>query len=104
MKSLVIFIYLISISANVVAKGLDDWTNEDLCRWIDALQIPDPILLEIEIRDLVCLANPEIIEVSIKEPVSSEHGTLFPSPSTNKNTNKHNGSGIRFIFNYKVKL
>ena len=104
MKSLVIFIYLISISANVVAKGLDDWTNEDLCRRIDALQIPDPILLEIEIRDLVCLANPEIIEVSIKEPVSSEHGTLFPSPSTNKNTNKHNGSGIRFIFNYKVKL
>ena len=86
------------------ANTFDDWSNEDLCRWVDALQVPDPILLEIEIRDLVCQSSSEIIEVSIKEPASSEYGTLFPSPSSNKNTNKHNGSGIRFIFNYKVEL
>ena len=104
MKSLTVFITLFSLSANVVAKSLDDWSNEDLCRWIDAVQVPDPILLEIEIRDLVCLANPEIIEVSIKEPVSSEHGTLFPSPSSQNNSYKNTGSGIRFIFNYKFKL
>jgi hypothetical protein len=104
MKSLTVFITLFSLSANVVAKSLDDWSNEDLCRWIDAVQVPDPILLEIEIRDLVCLANPEIIEVSIKEPVSSEHGTLFPSPSSQNNSHKNTGSGIRFIFNYKFKL
>ena len=104
MKSLTVFITLFSLSANVVAKSLDDWSNEDLCRWIDAVQVPDPILLEIEIRDLVCLANPEIIEVSIKEPVSSENGTLFPSPSSQNNSHKNTGSGIRFIFNYKFKL
>ena len=86
------------------AKTFDDWSNEDLCRWIDALQVPEPILLEIEIRDLVCLDNPEIIEVSTQEPVSSEHGTLFPSPSSQNNPNKNTGSGIKFIFNYKVKL
>ncbi len=104
MKSLTVFITLFSLSANVVAKSLDGWSNEDLCRWLDAVQVPDPILLEIEIRDLVCLANPEIIEVSIKEPVSSEHGTLFPSPSSQNNSHKNTGSGIRFIFNYKFKL
>ena len=104
MKSLVIFIYLISISANVVAKGLDDWTNEDLCRWIDALQIPDPILLEIEVRDIVCLTNPGIVEASIQEPYASEHGTVFPSPSSINSSNRNSGSGIRFIFNYKFKL
>ncbi len=104
MKNLIIFIYLISISANVVAKGLDDWTNEDLCRWIDALQIPDPILLEIEVRDIVCLTNPGIVEASIQEPYATEHGTVFPSPSSKKGSNKNSGSGIRFIFNYKVKL
>ena len=86
------------------AKTLDDWSNEDLCRWIDALQVPDPILMEIEIGDLVCLANPENIEVSIKEPVSSEHGTLFPSPSSKNNPSNNSGSGLRFIFNYKFKL
>ena len=104
MKKIIPLLALLSFYSFASAKSFDDWSNEDLCRWIDALQVPDPILMEIEIRDLVCLTNPEIIEVSIKEPVSSEHGTLFPSPSTNKNTNKHNGSGIRFIFNYKVKL
>ena len=104
MKKLLIVLTFLGMCSASYADTFDDWSNEDLCRWVDALQVPDPILLEIEIRDLVCLANPEIIEVSIKEPVSSEHGTLFPSPSTNKNTNKHNGSGIRFIFNYKVKL
>ena len=104
MKKLLIVLTFLGMCSASYADTFDDWSNEDLCRWVDALQVPDPILLEIEIRDLVCLANPEIIEVSIKQPVSSEHGTLFPSPSTNKNTNKHNGSGIRFIFNYKVKL
>ena len=104
MKSLTVFITLFSLSANVVAKSLDGWSNEDLCRWLDAVQVPDPILLEIEIRDLVCLANPEIIEVSIKDPVSSEHGTLFPSPSSQNTSHKNTGSGIRIIFNYKFKL
>ena len=104
MKKLIILLTFLSICSASYAKTFDDWSDEDLCRWIDALQVPDPILLEIEIRDLVCLANPEIIEVSIKEPVSSEHGTLFPSPSSQNNPNKHNRSGIQFIFNYKVKL
>jgi hypothetical protein len=104
MKSLAVFITLFSLSANVVAKNLDEWSNEDLCRWIDAVQIPDPILLEIEVRNLVCLGNPEIIEASIREPYASEYGTVFPSPSSNNNFNRNSGSGIRFIFNYKVKL
>ena len=104
MKSLTVFITLFSLSANVVAKSLDGWSNEDLCRWLDAVQVPDPILLEIEVRDLVCLSNPEIIEASIQEPYASEHGTVFPSPSSNNNFNRNSGSGIRFIFNYKVKL
>jgi len=104
MKKIIPLLILLSLCSLASAKSFDDWSNEDLCRWVDALQVPDPILLEIEIRDLVCLANPEIIEVSIKEPVSLEYGTLFPSPSSNKNTNNQNGSGIRFIFNYKVKL
>ena len=104
MKKLIILLTFLGMCSASYAKTFDDWSNEDLCRWIDALQVPDPILLEIEIRDLVCLANPEIIEVSIKEPVSSEHGTLFPSPSLITTLINTTGSGIRFIFNYKVKL
>lgn len=104
MKKLIMLLTLLGMCSSSYAKDFDDWSNEDLCRWIDALQVPDPILMEIEIRNLVCLAKPEIIEASIQEPVTSEHGTLFPSPSSQNNSNKNTGSGIRFIFNYKVKL
>jgi len=104
MKKLIILITFLSLWSVSHAESFDDWSNEDLCRWIDAVQVPDPILLEIEVRDLVCLSNPQIIEVSIQEPYASEHGTVFPSPSSNNASNKNSGSGIRFIFNYKVKL
>ena len=103
MKNL-IFIAFLGLSTVSYAKSFDDWSNDDLCRWIDAVQVPDPILLEIEDRDLLCLSNSQIIEVSIKEPYASEHGTVFPSPSSNKGSNKNSGSGIRLIFNYTVKL
>ena len=104
MKKLIIVLTFLGICSTSYAKTFDDWSNEDLCRWIDAVQVPDPILLEIEVRDLVCLSNPEIIEASIQEPYASEHGTVFPSASSNNASNKNSESGIRFIFNYKVKL
>ena len=104
MKKMIIIVTFLGLWSVSHAKSFDDWSNEDLCRWIDAVQVPDPILLEIEVRDLVCLSNPEIIEVSIQEPYASEHGTVFPSPSSNNASNKNSGSGIRVIFNYKVKL
>jgi hypothetical protein len=104
MKKMIILLTCLGICSASYAKTFDDWSNEDLCRWIDALQVPDPILMEIEIRDLVCMSSPEIIEVSITEPTPSEYGTLFPSPSSQNNSHKNTGSGIRFIFNYKFKL
>ena len=104
MKKIILLLILISPFSVSVAESFDDWSNEDLCRWIDAVQVPDPILLEIKVRDLVCLSNPEIIEASIQEPYASEHGTVFPSPSSNNAFNKNSGIGVRFIFNYKFKL
>ena len=104
MKILIILITFLGFYSVSYAKNFDDWSNEDLCRWIDAVQVPDPILLEIEVRELVCLSNPKIIEASIQESYASDHGTVFPSPSSNNSSNKNSGSGIRFIFNYKVKL
>ena len=104
MKKLIILITFLGFYSVSYASSFEDWPNEDLCRWIDAVQVPDPILLEIEVRDLVCLSNPEIIEASIQEPYVSEHGTVFPSPSFNNTSNINSGGGIRFIFNYKVKL
>ena len=84
------------------AQNFDDWSNEDLCRWIDAVIVPDPILSEIEVRELVCFSNSELNEVSIQEPYISEYGTVFPSPKIKQHN--HSNSGLKFIFNYKITL
>ncbi len=84
------------------AQNFDDWSNEDLCRWIDAVIVPDPILSEIEVRELVFFSNSELNEVSIQEPYRSENGTVFPSPKIKQHN--HSNSGLKFIFNYKITL
>ena len=104
MKKLIILITFLVLWSVSHAKSFDDWSNEDLCRWIDADKVPDSILLEIKVRELVCLSNSQIIEVSVQEPYASEYGTVFPSPSSYNASNKNLGSGIRVIFNYKFKL
>jgi len=47
----IILVNLISIS---YANYLDDWSNEDLCRWMDADLIPKHISDEVSMRDLSC--------------------------------------------------
>ena len=78
MKKFILLLFLISPFSVSVAESLDDWSNEDLCRWTDAVSIPDSILLEIEFRDLACLNAPEIFEVSIQEPKPTQTGRLQP--------------------------
>ena len=104
MKKLSLYLFLFGIWNTSYANSLDDWSDEDLCRWVDAVSIPDPILLEIDIREIVCFSRTESIEVSIQEPYISEHGTVFPSPSSSSSSNNNQRSGIKFIFNYKVTL
>ena len=102
MKKIFLSIFLICLSVMSSAQNFDDWSNEDLCRWIDAVKVPDPILSEIEVRELVCFSNSELNEVSIQEPYRSEHGTVFPSPKIKQHN--HSNSGLKFIFNYKITL
>ena len=102
MKKIFLSIFLICLSVMSSAQNFDDWSNEDLCRWIDAVIVPDPILSEIEVRELVCFSNSELNEVSIQEPYISEHGTVFPSPKIKQHN--HSNSGLKFIFNYKITL
>ena len=102
MKKIFLSAFLICLSFMSSAQNFDDWSNEDLCRWIDAVIVPDPILSEIQVRELVCFSNSKLNEVSIQEPYISEHGTVFPSPKIKQNN--HSSSGLKFIFNYKITL
>jgi hypothetical protein len=57
MKKLLLPIFLSSLIRIPYANYLDDWTNEDLCRWMDAALIPEHISEEIYTRQLSCYAS-----------------------------------------------
>ena len=97
-----LFLFLISLTSLSYANYLDDWTDEDLCRWMDAALIPEPIAEEIYTRKVVCFNNSETIELISQATYISENGTVFPSPKPSAKVKT--GSGLRFRFTYKITL
>ena len=91
---------LISLSAN--ANYLSDWTNEDLCRWMDAALIPEHISDEMYARKVICFNNSEVTELISQATYVSENGTVFPSPKPSVKVN--HDSGFTFRVNYKITL
>ena len=98
----IIFLFLISLISISYANYLDDWTNEDLCRWIDAEIIPEHILDEMDVRKVVCYNDSEVIELKSQAINVSENGTVFPSPEPSAKVKLD--SGFTFRINYKITL
>ena len=96
------FLFLISVRSISYANYLDDWTDEDLCRWMDAALIPEHISDEIYVRKVVCFNNSEFIELTSQATYASENGTVFPSPKPSTKINPN--SGFTFRINYKITL
>lgn len=101
MKKLLTIILLVTFYNSSFAEDFNDWTNEDLCRWVDSVSIPEPISIEINLREIVCFDAFDSSQFAIEMPKFNEHGTIFPSPSRK---DKKKLSGLNFIFNYKITL
>ena len=97
-----LFVFLISLISVSHANYLDDWTDEDLCRWMDAEIIPEHISDEIYTRKALCFNDSEVIELTSQVTYISEHGTVFPSPKPSAKVNPN--SGFTFRINYKITL
>ena len=97
-----LFLFLISLTSLSYANYLDDWTDEDLCRWMDADLIPEHISEEIYTRKTICPNDFEVIELTSQATYMSENGTVFPSPKPSAKVKT--GSGLRFRFTYKITL
>ena len=97
-----LFLFLSSILSLSYANYLDDWTDEDLCRWMDATLIPEHISQEMYTRKVECFNDSEVIESISQATYISENGTVFPSPKPSAKANM--GSGLRFRFTYKITL
>ena len=69
---------LISLSAN--ANNLSDWSNDDLCGWMESTSIPEYILDEVDKREILCYGGIEVSTLPESDSYEGEKGTTFPSP------------------------
>ena len=97
-----LLLLLITLMSNSYANNLDDWTNEDLCRWMDAALIPEHISEEMYVRKVICFNDSEVIELTSQATYVSENRTVFPSPALPAKVK--NDSGFTFRINYKITL
>ena len=105
MKKLII-IFISSLISVSHANNLKDWTNEDLCRWLDSTSVPEQILNEIDARDIVCFVSYDTNGLSAQIPYEDENITILPLPKTRviRTIKNHRTIPIRFRFNFKFTL
>ena len=80
MKKLISILFIPSLLSISHASILDDWSNNDLCGWMQSTSIPKYILNEVDKRKILCSGG---IEVSVLPPSKSnvsKNGTTFASP------------------------
>ena len=80
MKNLVLISLVISFSTSAYAAYLDDWSNDDLCGWMDSTSVPEYIQKEVEKREVLCYGGIEVSSLPAEENHSTGDGTVFPSP------------------------
>ena len=80
MKKLFSILFISSLLSVSHASILDDWSNNDLCGWMQSTAIPKYIMDEVEKRKILCSGG---LEVSVLSPTKSnvgKNGTIFASP------------------------
>ena len=100
----ILFISLASLASLSYANYLDDWTNEDLCRWMDADLIPEHISEEIYTRKVICFNDSRAIELTTQSTYVSENETETVAPSSKSFLKVKPNSGFKFRLNYKITL
>jgi len=69
---------LISLSAN--ANYLSEWSNDDLCGWMESTSVPEYILDEVDKREILCSGGLEVLILPASDSYEGKNGTAFPSP------------------------
>ena len=83
MKKLFVTTFVTSFSISVYAGYLDDWSNDQLCGWMDSGSTPEYIKEEVESREIMCHGGVEVSSLPYGDELSSENGTVFASPDPN---------------------
>ena len=68
------------LTSAAYAAYLDDWSNDDLCGWMESSSAPEYIQKEVEKREILCYGGVEVASLPADVNFSSQSGTVFPSP------------------------
>ena len=79
MKRYLIF-FALSFASSSYGNLLDDWSNDDLCGWMESAATPEYIQTEVLKREIICYGGVEVSSLPSAEDHSSQNGTVFPSP------------------------
>ena len=80
MKKIVVTLLASGLTCGTYAAYLDDWSNNDLCGWMDSTSTPEYIQKEVDKRDILCYGGVEVASLPTEVNLSLESGTVFPSP------------------------
>ena len=80
MKKIFVIFLALSLTGVTQASYLDDWSNDDLCGWMDSTSAPEYIQKEVAKREILCYGGVEVISLPTDVNLSSENGTVFSSP------------------------
>ena len=69
-KMLLIFLATVLTSASYAAY-LDDWSNDDLCGWMESSSAPEYIQNEVEKREILCYGGIEVASLPTDVNLSS---------------------------------
>ena len=80
MKKIVVIFLASGLTCVTYAAYLDDWSNNDLCGWMDSTSTPEYIQKEVDKREILCYGGVEVASLPAEVNLSSRIGTVFPSP------------------------
>ena len=80
MKSRYLIAFVLGFVSSSHGALLDDWSNDDLCGWMESSATPEYIQTEVQKREIICYAGVEVSSLPSSQDNTSQYGTVFPSP------------------------
>ena len=80
MKSRYLIAFVLGFVSSSHGALLDDWSNDDLCGWMESSATPEYIQTEVQKREIICYAGVEVTSLPSSQDNTSQYGTVFPSP------------------------
>ena len=84
MKNKYFIIIALSFASSSFGNLLDDWSNDNLCGWMESSSTPEHIQKEVGKRKIICFGGVEVSSLPVSGNTISKNGTVFPSPDSSQ--------------------